>query len=373
MADTHNTTDTETYSDKDILDKASKFDAFPEAEDYDPMRNAFTDVTVAGPSHEHGEEWRQFGLALRPILWGDNDTGKRVLCRNGKFIQVVSDRYKVLPHERLAVIADDVASDLGMVEWDQFGDADDWYITMDDHIIMSREGRRMHALYAQPDPVPIGEDDEIHIGMAVHNSIDGSLGFNVGLFTFRHACANMVWMGVNADGMDFDDREVVAHHSHKHTKGLSVKPGELRATMEQTLFFTENVTEAYQQWREEYVSVEDALGLLDRAESGQLAVDDLPEWVQAGSEAIDNAQQTIDSEESINDDAVADDGTLTDEAKRGLMRTQLPGTQSRWATYNDLTESIWHSDSTQDTSKRRKMKAVHSVFEPSSSGEVTIR
>lgn len=359
--------DQEQLTDQQIVERARQMDAFPEAEDYDPDANH--QARIQGGMAPDDDTWNEFGIALRPLLVDGHDIGKRVLMRNGKPLEVVSDRYKVLPHERLAVVADEIADELGMVKWDQFDG--DWYIEMDQHIIMDDDGRRMHALYAQPDPVEIGDDDdEIHIGFAVHNSIDSSLGFNVGLFTFRHACANMVWMGVNGDGMGFDDRDVVAHYGHKHTKGLNVEYDTLKAQIEQTLYHADTVSEAYRNWREEYVSVEDALALLEEAESGRLADSDLPEWLQTAQEQLENARENVAENESISEE---NQDELSQEATEGIVRQNLPGTETRWQTYNGLTAEIWHSDSTQDTSKQRKMKAVHNVFQPDAGGDVEIR
>lgn len=351
-------------TDEEILEKAQQFNAFPEPEDYDPEANH--NAEILGGQATEADRWDEFGLALRPIRHNGVDTDKRALLRNGKFIEVVSDQYKVLPHERLAVIADEVADELGLVRWDQFGDDEDWFIKMDKHIIMDDEGRRMHALYAKPDPVDVGDGDEIHMGVAVHNSIDRSLGFNVGLFTFRHACANMVWMGVNGEGMNFDDREVVAHHSHKHTKGLTVMPEHLYAVTKGTLTYSDTVYDAYDAWTDEYTTVDDARQLVELVERGSFPQRNLPEWLQNAYDTIEEVRERREENEELT--------PLDEDQEDTIYRSHLPGTDTRWDTYNDLTESIWHSDTTQDTSKQRKMKVVHRAFDPSAGrDDITIR
>lgn len=299
---------------------------------------------------EPEQVWPDFGLELVPIQLDGDDTGRRLILRNGEFISDVSNQYKLLPNERMVQIADQVAYELGAVPFDEFGG--DWYISMDDHVIMDDEGRRAHALYAWDEPVRLPDGDSIQLGFAVHNSIDGSLGFNVGLFTFRHACANMVWMGVNAGGMDFDDRDVIAHYSHKHTKELKVEPDALREVMEGVIRVGGDVIDSYSEWQEESLNGEQIVDLIRR-----FPAKDLPGWMRRVDEQLDSANDP--EQEALLPE-------LTDLPAVDVAETMQPAAKncSAWDTYNEFTAAIWHDESSQDTTKRQKMKDLHRVMTP---------
>jgi hypothetical protein len=313
------------------------------APDHDPDAIGGATLTAGEPV----QTWSQYGLEMVPIKMDGRDTGRRLIRRNGTFIADVTDRYQLLPNERAVAVADDVADDLGAVPWGQFDG--DWFIEMDDHVVMDNDGRRVHALYAWDDPVDIAagddETDEIQFGFAVHNSIDASLGFHVGLFTFRHACANMVWMGVHDDGMAFDDREVVVQEMQKHTAGLEVDYDALKARVKGVLTLTDTIDQRYRSWRTQFITPDDVLDIIDRFPKS-----DLPSWAASLAESLDDAREneTLGGEQDV----------------ERFVRSEMPATETVWDTYNDLTESVWHSPNTSDATKQRKMKQVHAVFSP---------
>ena len=336
--------------DDDGLDEATNDDAQTQTFDPDnafgaePIElggNLFNPELSAGPAEQ---TWEDFNLELAPVHLDGEDTGRRLILRDGKFIADVTDRYKLLPNERMVAVADHVAEELGAVPWDDFGG--DWFIRMDEHVIQDEEGRRAHALYAWDEPVTLPDGDTIQLGFAIHNSIDASLGFNVGLFTFRHACANMVWIGVNGEGMDFDDREVISHYSHKHTKELKVSADDLRELIEYTVALAPDIPDAYRQWQEDVITPEQTLEFIDR-----FPYRDLPEWMQNVADTIERAEEN----ESIDEEDID---------REGIAQTLMPDGVSAFDTYNDFTETIWHAEATNDRSKHVKMKALHKVMPP---------
>lgn len=310
-----------------------------QAPDYDPTAIGTADLD-AGVSTQ---VWEQYGLELVPVKLNGQDTGRRLILRNGEFIADVTNRYQLLPNERAVHAADAVANELGAVPFSDFGG--DWFIPLEDHVVMDEEGRRVHALYAWDDPVTLENGDDIQMGFAVHNSIDASLGFHVGLFTFRNACANMVWMGVHDDGMAFDDRDVVVNGMRKHTSGLEVDNDALRARVKNVLLLADEVSETYDAWREQFVTEEHIDALITR-----FPYDDLPPWLQGVADALDKAREN---------DSLTEDFTSED-----LIRSEMPATESVWTTYNDLTASVWHDPDTSDRTKAKKMKDIHRVFPP---------
>lgn len=314
--------------------------SIPTAPDYDPTVIGTADLS-AGTS---AQVWEDYGLELVPVKLNGQDTSRRLILRNGQYIADVSNQYKLLPNERAVAAADAVADELGAVPFDDF--SGDWYIPLDDHVVMDDEGRRVHALYAFEEPVTLPNGDEIQTGFAVHNSIDASLGFHVGLFTFRHACQNMVWMGVGDEGMNFDDREVLVNEGRKHTKGLGVDHDALRARVKNVLLLSDDVTDAYEAWLDQFVTESHIEEMLRR-----LPEKDLPAWVENIGEVLDRADEN----------GTLGGGNIT---REDLIRAEMPATETVWSTYNDLTESVWHDPDTSDRTKTKKMKDIHRVFKP---------
>jgi hypothetical protein len=226
--------------------------------EYQPEAVGTADLSAGDPE----TTYEQFGLETVPILHNGNDTGRRFIRRNGDIIADVSDDYELVPNEYVVRAANQVARELGAEPFHEF--SGDWFIRLDDHVFQDNDGRRVHALYAWDDPVEYGDDDSIQFGFAVHNSIDGTLAFQTGLFSFRHACQNMVTMGVKGRGMGFDDRDVLAHSSHKHTSGLDVDETALAVKIEDTMALADDIDERYRAWRDEFITVDQIQGLLRR-------------------------------------------------------------------------------------------------------------
>lgn len=315
----------------------------------DPVNHVLTGEEAKIEPGEPEQQWPDYGLEMVPVEYNGEDTGRRLLLRDGDFLKVVSDRYKILPNERAAGAAEKAAERLGAVPFEEF--SGDWYIPLDDHIFQDDDGRRVHALYAWDDPVDVSAPDEpedtIQFGFAVHNSIDTSLGFQVSLFTFRHACANMTHMGLNGRGMDFDDREVVAHSSRKHTSGLDVDIDALVERIENTMLLAETVEEKYRAWRDEFVTVRQAKELAER-----FPKKDLPEWIRDALEAIERAEENEQLEEVEDPEGFRD----------SIFRSEMPASETVWDTYNAVTQSVTHSDRGNDRTRLNKHRDLHRVF-----------
>lgn len=306
---------------------------------------------------EAEQTWDDYCIELVPIMANGRDTGQRAIMRNGEFLSMVSEQYRLLPNEHAVSVADEIADDLGAVPFNEFGG--DWYIKLDEHVFQDPEGRRAHALYAWDDPVDLsGNGETVQLGFAVHNSIDASMGFRVGLFTFRHACANMVFMGINRSGMGFDQRDVVEFAEQRHTMGLDVE--NLRAFIEDTIQFGPTVIDAYQRWMGEELTTDRAMGLLEQARKGYLSRRyDLPEWLSEAYDVIEETEERARENEQL---AEQFDGGLPADVRANIVEAKMPTSEGVWDTYNDLTANIWHNDSTSDQTKIRKMRRVHDAF-----------
>lgn len=344
--------------------------AIEEHVEYRPDRMAANGMVPGISVGEPEQVWEEYGLEILPVLHNNDDIGQRWIQRNGEFVASVTDQYRLLPNEHAVETANEVADELGAVPFSEFGG--DWFIKLDEHVFQDEEGRRAHALYAWDDPVDIdGSGDEVQLGFAIHNSIDGSMGFRVGLFTFRHACANMVFMGIDREGMNFDQRDVLRHSSQKHTQSLDVE--NLHAWIEDTVGWGEVVIDAYQTWTEHRPSASAIEDLLMRAQRGYLSVQrDLPGWMQDALESLEEAEERAAENQQLIGEQY--EGGLPPEARANLIEASMPEAETVWDVYNDLTEYIWHNPSTNDQSKMQKMKHVHRVLDPSAtSAEVTIR
>lgn len=332
----------------------------PTADEYKPEAIGTAEVEAGDPT----QTFEKYGLELFPIRIDGSDTGQRAVRRNGKFLGMVSDRYQLLPNERAVEVANDVARDLGAEPFHQFDSTefdDSWYVQLDDHVYQDKERRRVHALYAWDDPVDVGGGDKVQFGFAVHNSIDASLSFQTGLFSFRHACANMVTMSVkdtqagtfdtgNFDATRVEDeREVLEHSTRKHTSGLDINKEALKARIETTLLAVDpdnpdSIPNTYSEWQEQSTSPEVVAAIIDR-----LPNKDHPEWFADVRDQFDAAREN---------ESLEGDQELDAERQRQIIKDVMPRGETMWNTYNDVTENIWHSDAG-DRTKDRKFKKLH--------------
>lgn len=337
----------------------TEYSGLPEADDYEPDAMGTIETRAGQPE----QEWPQFGLEAVPIQYKSytqedwQDTGRRVIQRNGEFVADVSADYKLLPNERVVDVANEVARELDAGPFHEFDG--DWFITLDDHVFQDSARRRVHAVYAW-DQGTIG-DDSMEYGFGVHNSIDGSQRFSVGLFTFRHACANMVFMGAggHAEQMALgveSEREILSRLDQAHTGGLEVDREALKASIKGTLTLIDDVDATYEKWLSESLTAEDVRDVVQRP---SLAQRDLPEWMAEIPDIV----------EEVYADEFEEDEEMPWERQAEVIEAEIPEGTTVWETYNDLTQAIWHRGESSDNTRRRKMKGLHRVFEPASEGE----
>jgi hypothetical protein len=368
-----------------------------DSSEYRPESLGSARLRAGEPEQQHPE----YGLEMVPVQYGRpisavgdvsnsvevdeeagvawEDTGRRLVRRNGAFVSDVSSRFKLLPNERVVSAANRAARNLGAVPFHEYGDGDDdWYIRLDKHVFQDNQRHRVHALYAWDDPVDIGGGDTVQFGFAVHNSIDGSLSFEIGLFSFRHACANMVTMGVGGQGQNFDQRDVIAHTKRAHTSGLDIDVEDLTATIEDVMVFADDVADGYREFRDTLIGEEEVVDLIERLPSTNLPdwIDqrDKPEDERKGASVAEVLEKArVDKAQAAQEEADSDadinpaDMELAPDEKHSIVAATL-GDQEQaptmWETYNDVTEAVWHDSGTSDQTKRRKFKKLHRSMPP---------
>jgi len=118
---------------------------------------------------------------------------------NGKeeFVSIVSSNYKIIPNEVVLDITNEVIQ-----EWraNPFNfDKPTWFKTYSyysEHDYIITDGIRLYAFYSLG-KAEIQPDDFVEYGILILNSIDGSMRFGCGGFTYRYICHNMVTIMAN--------------------------------------------------------------------------------------------------------------------------------------------------------------------------------
>lgn len=262
--------------------------------------------------------WEQYNLSEHVLGHNGRNTGYKAIIKDGSVVYIASDGYQLLPNEEAVKVADDTASLMGAVPFDKF--TGKWFVKANGHVFYTGEQKaQVHALYTMNGAVDIGGGDMINLGFAIHNSIDGSMGFSVGAFTFRHACANMVFMGFKGANMQFDDRNTLAYAYQKHTKSLEIDKTKLQRVIIQVVDSAKSMLEQYRRWKEEELLINTAKKLAKR----------LPEKY------------------------------LPDYIKVDEKKVELLATTTIWNAYNDITQAIWHNDKTDYALKKGMFDKLH--------------
>ncbi len=266
---------------------------------------------------EVDETWGMYGLDQAQIRFNDSDTGYKAIIHEGEVVSIVRRGYQLLPNEEAVSIADQAADLAGLVPFDEFTGS--WFVRMKDHVIYDRSAHRVHALYALNKDYEVN-GDKMHIGVGVHNSIDGSLGFGCGIFTFRTACANMVLAGLPRYSQSFDQRRTLEHIYKRHTAGLKPILDDMGSAILGVMEKANDVLHSYRKMADEKVTS----GLINRILSSRLTKKSLPDYL-------------------LEEDLATPD-------------------LSKWQLYNDITELIWHNEKSGLKTKTFQFKTLHSLI-----------
>lgn len=267
------------------------------------------------------KKWEQYGLLTAPIDFDAKPSGFNGLLKDGQLVTIVGSYYKVLPNEEAAKIADQAAKMAGLVPFDEF--TGDWFNRMDDHVITDKGGRRMHALYAFNKPYQVN-GQKMHIGVGIHNSIDGTTAFGAGIFTFRHACSNMVLAGTKRYSQAFDQRKTIEYLYKRHTLTLDPVIGQLKTVILGVMDRAKEIIQTYIEMDQARLTVE----LANRLKRSKLPTKILPDYIPKEEEKIKTVPNT-----------------------------------TQWQVYNDITEAIWHNAKTELRTKEHHFDVLHQTIQ----------
>lgn len=183
------------------------------------------------------EYFSNFGpLYTRGVRVNGELSPVKYVIRGGEEVANVSHIYKLFPNELALEAADKLAREVGAVPFDKF--TGNWFERVHSHVMYNKSNRHvkgrtvMRAYYAFNEPVAVGKnddgsDDTVQLGFSIFNGINGKRGFGAGGFTFRHACKNIMLLGLGDSrkklAMGFDDRVTLAYSNKRHTTSLDEK------------------------------------------------------------------------------------------------------------------------------------------------------
>ena len=187
-----------------------------------------------------------FPVALRPVFCDGEDgprpiESRRAIVREdtGEAIAVVSDRYALVPHQRILDTVEQAIAplDLGPVPRGIFVDS---------------RGARMRALYKFPGLAqPVLGDDEICPCLQVRNTYDGTARIALHIGAFRFVCTNLAVGGGGAFAGGFVS-------IHQGEIPIELMAGRLQSYL--TRF--DEIVSMYRQWSEMRPQREDVESVL---------------------------------------------------------------------------------------------------------------
>jgi hypothetical protein len=264
---------------------------------------------------EASTKWVQdYGIEKIPILLNKEATKSHILAKNGKFVAVVGDHYRVLPNELAIQIANESAEMSNLRAFSEFGGNDGARMEGQSHVLMNRW--KVHAMYDSGRDVDI-EGDKVKLGLSVHNSIDGSMGFGVGIFTYRFTCSNMAFAGFK--GYEAQGKTLEWIYS-RHTESLT---GAIDALKDKMVMIMEKVH-----------LIADSYDAMSKA--------------QATEELINKIKASKISKKILPEYCTAEELQVTD--------------LSEWNVYNDITEAIWHNGKSNLDTKITQFGHLHRIM-----------
>jgi hypothetical protein len=271
---------------------------------------------------EHKQvQFPEFRLNQRTILLAGNEkSGYKAIYRNDELIAIVGEDYNLIPNETAIAIADTVAKEMGLTPARIGADG----------LIWDKQKLKMHKFFEFPEKFNVGDGDELKMGLAVHNAIDGTMGFGAGSFSFRFLCSNMAYVGLHQTFIPMPGhRQVhgddVSNTYRRHTKTLS--PDFLREAIKGVIAESKLVVDAYKQLAQLKVNQQ----LIDKVARSGIPKKSLPKYLH-----IEEKEATI-------------------------IPTMAPVNMTAWTLYNDVTALLWHNDA-EMTTKKQQMAMLHRAF-----------
>ena len=197
------------------------------------------------------DRWAEYDLHEIPLRLNGEETKYKAIIQSGEIAQIATNQYTVLPNEEAVKISLATAEEMGLVPFHEF--TGNWFQGMESHVV--KDGHKVHALYALNEPYTVN-GDKMHIGVGVHNSIDGTTSFGVGIFTFRNACKNMVSAGSKGYHQDFDQRKTLEYVYRRHTSSIDSVIGDLSNTIAKIMDKSSGIIDAYRRMAERKADAE---------------------------------------------------------------------------------------------------------------------
>jgi len=263
---------------------------------------------------EDVSQWGDYGYQELPVLFNGEPTGYKAILRRGKLVKLLGEGYILLPNEYALEIADQAAELVGL---EPFKNVSVWglyrwdreHALVDDPVLP----RTMRAVYIIPEGVEKIDGEEVHVGVDIFNSIDGTSSFGAGVFTYRYVCENGVFMG----------KEILFSIRKAHRKGLQELIHDLKNRLVLVMERAPAVLDAYRQLAEQRVTDR----LIEKLKKSRISRKVLPDYITAD---------------------------------------EVPGEAyhlSQWDLYNDITEAIWHNVKAGMKTKTHQFNVLHQVME----------
>ena len=155
-------------------------------------------IPQQGVHAQLNQEWSEYNLKQWNIIVNGNFTGSRLTEYKGRKCAITGEHYKLIPNEKVTEIAETVMQK--HPEWgltpDESQSIGKWNV-QNGNIVESTatkynpSGTSIFAKYRFPQNVdPTGDGRELHLGLAVGNSIDLSRGFSIVPYHYRSGCMN---------------------------------------------------------------------------------------------------------------------------------------------------------------------------------------
>jgi hypothetical protein len=270
--------------------------------------------------------WGTYGIEEIPIQLNGNSTKYKAILQGGELAQIATQSYTVLPNEEAVKIAEQAAHETGLVPFHEF--TGDWFVRMGNNVI--KDGWKVHALYAINKQFKIAGDKKgMHIGVGVHNAIDGSAPFGAGIFTFRNACANMVLAGSRGYTQSFDERKTLDYIYKRHVGELETVLQDLTTKITNLMDRAQTIVESYNQMAQRKVDEDFRRDFIQGLKKNYLPQKFLPDYLR-----VDKEQKLL----------------------------PLTSDLTVWNVYNDITAAIWHSPKTGLDSKIDEFNALHKLI-----------
>ena len=281
-------------------------------------------------------QWANYGLLETPLLLskgGAYEQSKYKLILKAEqekpgseLIAILSKEYELFPNEELAKVMERWATDNGFKR------------NEDSRYTYKGSGGNAQFLTYLPKDEQKGSyyignrRDEVRLGFCARNSIDGSVGFGLDVFTFRGLCWNgaivMSAKGERAFNPYQISEKAEAKLHHKHTSGLQEIVKNLDRYVEQLHQAGEGVIAYYRHLATQRFNIEIAEAL----------------------------NKTV-----LPKKYLEHNGTMTFEENKKKI-AGIDAKADCWSVYNNLTEAIWHNAKTDMRSKFQYFAQIHSVL-----------